>query len=98
MPKETSIGVSNETKKLLKDFQEDVNAKSLDEAVRLSVGWAKSYNSNLLVSQVELADRVKKLEASQNGIFVYLSQTLQDILALKKEINQIKEEKQNVEQ
>lgn len=89
MPKETTIAVSNETKKLLKDFQKDVNAKSLEEAVRLSVGWAKSFNSNLLVSQVELADRIKKLESSQNGIFVYLSQTLQDILALKKQVKNL---------
>ena len=62
MPKESTIAVSKSTLKLVKDYQEEINAKSLEETVKLAIGWGKTYNRFGLVPQVELDNRLTKLE------------------------------------
>jgi len=95
MPKKTSIGLSNETLELVKDFKEDINAKSLEQAVKLSIGWAKSFNSNLLVSQVELAEKIEKIEKNENSRVVLLANILSIVLATEKRVKKLEEEKEN---
>jgi hypothetical protein len=89
----TTVKIEKQTLSDLKEWQKTINAKSLPETIRLTLGYAKSFNGDFLVAQSELADRVAKLESSQNGIFVYLSNVLGDILALRKQIQKLEEMK-----
>lgn len=56
-----SIKVSDNTLQLLKTFQSNIKARSMDEAIRYAVGYAHSYNSTVLVSQTELNDKVSSI-------------------------------------
>lgn len=57
---------------MLNEWKKDLKARSLDETIRLSIGYAKSYNTETLVSQVELNDRLNSVEgiAKSNASFI----------------------------
>lgn len=85
-PKFTTVKIEKQTLADLKEWQHTINAKSLPETVKLTLGYAKSFNSDFLVSQSELDQRLTKVESQINGLFAYLSGVLGDFLALKKQI------------
>lgn len=84
--KEKSIGVSTSTLSLLKEWQKELRAKSLEETIRLSIGWSRSFNSNFLVSQVELSEKLKKLEGSVKSNSGSISFLLSYVKALEKKL------------
>lgn len=62
LPKETAIAISKSTLKLVKDYQEEIRAHSLEETIKLAIGWGRTYNRFGLVPQTELAEKQKNLD------------------------------------
>lgn len=63
MPKETTIGVSKATKMMLREFKSDIGVKSLESAIKIAVGWAKSYHDYGLIPQIQMANKIEDLES-----------------------------------
>ncbi len=94
------VKVSVETLNMLKEWQKDIDSPTLDKTISLSIGWAKSYNSGFLVSQVELNDRLNKLEGTANSNAswivnqaVLLRTLVKAVEKMSKEIENLKGEK-----
>lgn len=77
-----SIKVSDNTLQMLKSFQSDIKARSMDEAIRYAISYARSFNSNVLVSQSELADKVEtnfKITKNLCGLAVMNKQSIEKL-------------------
>lgn len=89
MPKEKNVGVSKETLKLLKDFKKEVAARSLEEAITLAVGYARTYKVPV-IDLFELESKINRVSGWAKSNASYLVNLGERVRAL--EVSQNKKD------
>ena len=91
----SSIRCRTDTISLVKEFAKEINAKNLEEAVKLAVYYARNYNGNTLLSQLTLNDKLNSLDGltkSNSSFIVFLrtemSKNRVEIAKLKELVNE----------
>lgn len=62
MPKESTIPVSKNTLKMIKDFKKEFGHKSLDKAVEDSIRWARAFSYIEVEQRRTMMERINDLE------------------------------------
>lgn len=91
MPKETTIGVSKATLKMLKDYQKEFGFNSSDEAVSNSVRWARLWSYVDTQQRRSILERINNLEEQFNNLRKLVSFCLTSVY-----VNKNGEKKENV--